>query len=91
MGSGSWGTAFAMVLSDAGQQVSMWARRSEVVDAINHEHRNPDYFPDIELPDSVAANTDPHAAMDGAEFVVMAVPRRPCAPTCRRGRCLRTR
>ena len=74
MGSGSWGTAFALVLSDAGQQVSMWARRSEVADLINAEHRNRDYFPDIELPDSIVANTDPHAAMDGAEFVVMAVP-----------------
>ena len=59
MGSGSWGTAFTMVLSDAGQQVSIWARRSEVADGINHEHRNPDYFPDIELPASVVANTDP--------------------------------
>ena len=66
MGSGSWGTAFALVLSDAGQQVSMWARRPEVADAITHGHRNPDYFPDIELPDSVVAVTDPHAAMDGA-------------------------
>ena len=74
MGSGSWGTAFALVLSDAGQQVSMWARRNEVADLINSEHRNRDYFPDIELPDSIVANTDPHAAMDGAEFVVMAVP-----------------
>ena len=34
----------------------------------------PGLFPDIELPDSIVANTDPHAAMDGAEFVVMAVP-----------------
>ena len=74
MGSGSWGTAFSLVLSDAGQQVSMWARRKEVADLINSEHRNRDYFPDIELPDSIVANTDPHAAMAGAEFVVMAVP-----------------
>lgn len=74
MGSGSWGTAFAVVLSDAGQRVTMWARRAEVVDRINNEHRNSDYFPDLELPSNITASTDPQAAMDGAEFVVMGVP-----------------
>ena len=34
-GTGSWGTAFAAVLADAGTDVRMWGRRSEVVDAIN--------------------------------------------------------
>lgn len=74
MGSGSWGTAFTMVLTDAGQEVSMWARRDSVVAGINSEHRNPDYFADIDLAPSVVASTDPRAAMEGAEFVVMAVP-----------------
>ncbi|MFT4166506.1 MAG: NAD(P)H-dependent glycerol-3-phosphate dehydrogenase [Microlunatus sp.] len=74
MGSGSWGTAFSMVLSDAGQEVSMWARRDSVVAGINAEHRNPDYFADIDLAPTVVASTDPRAAMEGAEFVVMAVP-----------------
>ena len=74
MGSGSWGTAFSMVLSDAGQDVSMWARRESVVAGINGEHRNPDYFSDIDLAPSVVASTDPRAAMEAAEFVVMAVP-----------------
>ena len=74
MGSGSWGTAFTMVLGDAGQEVSMWARRDTVVAGINADHRNPDYFPDIALAESVVASTDPRVAMEGAEFVVMAVP-----------------
>ena len=74
MGSGSWGTAFTMVLTDAGQEVSMWARRDSVVAGINSEHRNPDYFADIDLAPSVVASTDPRVAMEGAEFVVMAVP-----------------
>ena len=28
MGSGNWGTAFAMILADAGCGVTMWARRA---------------------------------------------------------------
>ena len=74
MGSGSWGTAFALVLSDAGQSVTLWARRAELAEAINAEHRNVDYFPSVELPKSLVAVADPAEAMADAEFVVLAVP-----------------
>lgn len=74
MGSGSWGTAFAMTLCDAGNEVTIWARRAELADKINTEHRNVDYFPTIELSPSLVAVTDPAEAMAGAEFVVLAVP-----------------
>ena len=29
---GSWGTAFSLVLADAGNDVTLWARRDDVVD-----------------------------------------------------------
>ena len=74
MGSGSWGTAFALVLTDAQNQVTLWARRPELAERINAEHRNPDYFPTIALPPSLRAVSDPEQAMDGADFVVLAVP-----------------
>ncbi|MFF5717840.1 NAD(P)H-dependent glycerol-3-phosphate dehydrogenase [Streptomyces buecherae] len=73
-GAGSWGTAFAMVLADAGCEVTLWARRPEVVDAINTGHANPDYLPDATLPDTVRATTDPVVAARGAEFAVLTVP-----------------
>jgi glycerol-3-phosphate dehydrogenase (NAD(P)+) len=74
MGSGSWGTAFALVVSDAGNHVTLWARRPELADKINFEHRNPDYFPDLALPESLLAASDPQKAMNEADFVVLAVP-----------------
>jgi len=74
MGSGSWGTAFALVLSDAGNDVTLWARRPELAAAINAEHRNPDYFPTVELPPALRAVSDPDEAMVDAEFVVLGVP-----------------
>jgi glycerol-3-phosphate dehydrogenase (NAD(P)+) len=74
MGSGSWGTGFALVVSDAGNQVTLWARRRELADKINMEHRNPEYFPDLPLPASLKAVSDPAEAMIGADFVVLAVP-----------------
>jgi glycerol-3-phosphate dehydrogenase (NAD(P)+) len=74
MGSGSWGTAFALVLADAHNEVTLWARRPELAAVINAEHRNRDYFPSVELPATLRAVSDPAAAMDGADFVVLAVP-----------------
>ncbi|MFI0149832.1 NAD(P)H-dependent glycerol-3-phosphate dehydrogenase [Streptomyces lydicus] len=73
-GTGSWGTAFAMVLADAGCEVTLWGRRAALVDAVNNGRTNPDYLPGVELPASVRATTDPAEAARGAEFTVLAVP-----------------
>ncbi|GAA1115660.1 MULTISPECIES: NAD(P)H-dependent glycerol-3-phosphate dehydrogenase [Kitasatospora] len=73
-GTGSWGTAFAMVLADAGCDVVLWGRRKELVDAIDRTHENPDYLPGIALPARVRATTDAAEALAGADFAVLAVP-----------------
>jgi glycerol-3-phosphate dehydrogenase (NAD(P)+) len=74
LGAGSWGTAFAQVLCDAGTDAVLYARRPEVAAAINAGHLNADYMPDVVLPDVLAATADPAAALDGADLVVLAVP-----------------
>ncbi|HEX6246244.1 MAG TPA: NAD(P)H-dependent glycerol-3-phosphate dehydrogenase [Nocardioidaceae bacterium] len=74
MGAGSWGTAFSIVLADAGNDVTIWARRQDLCDAINERHENDDYLPGIELPETIKATHDPEVALEGAEFVVLAVP-----------------
>ena len=73
-GTGSWGTAFAMILADAGCEVSLWGRRQELVDAIDATHVNADYLPGVTLPDAVTATTDAAEALAGAEFAFLAVP-----------------
>jgi glycerol-3-phosphate dehydrogenase (NAD(P)+) len=74
MGAGSWGTAFAMICADAGAETVLWARRDQVADVVNAEHRNPDYLGDRELPQGVHATSDPEEALRGAEAVALAVP-----------------
>jgi glycerol-3-phosphate dehydrogenase (NAD(P)+) len=74
LGSGSWGTAFAKVLVDAGTETTIWARRPELSDAINAEHQNPDYLPGITLPEALRATADPVRALDGADLVVFVIP-----------------
>ncbi|MEU2868396.1 NAD(P)H-dependent glycerol-3-phosphate dehydrogenase [Streptomyces olivoreticuli] len=73
-GTGSWGTAFAMILADAGCEVTMWGRRESLVAEINTTRTNPDYLPGTELPAAVRATTDPAEAAAGADFTVLAVP-----------------
>jgi glycerol-3-phosphate dehydrogenase (NAD(P)+) len=73
LGAGSWGTAFAKVLADAGTDVTIWARRPEVAKALTTEHRNPFYLPGVQLP-AVAATHDHVEALHGADIVVLAVP-----------------
>ncbi|WP_405166020.1 NAD(P)-dependent glycerol-3-phosphate dehydrogenase [Nocardia sp. NBC_01499] len=73
MGAGSWGTAFAKVLADAGTEVTIWARRPEVAEILHTQHRNPSYLTDIPLP-PMAATHDPAVALDGADIVVLGVP-----------------
>ncbi|MBA3310775.1 MAG: NAD(P)-dependent glycerol-3-phosphate dehydrogenase [Nocardioidaceae bacterium] len=79
-GSGSWGTAFSLVLADAGNDVVMWARREELSDTINAKHENTDYFAGVTLPDRVSATHDPEEALAGASIVVLAVPSQSLRP-----------
>jgi glycerol-3-phosphate dehydrogenase (NAD(P)+) len=74
MGSGSWGTAFGMVLADAGSDVVIWGRDAAVVDDITLNHRNEAYHSGLLLPDRVTATTDAREALQGASIVVLAVP-----------------
>ncbi|MEU8502978.1 NAD(P)H-dependent glycerol-3-phosphate dehydrogenase [Streptomyces lavendulae] len=71
---GSWGTAVGKIMADAGTRVVMHARRAEIADAINTTHHNPGYFPDVELPHTVRATTDPATALEGADFLVLSIP-----------------
>lgn len=84
MGTGSWGTTFAMVLADAGAQVRLWGRRPELVAAITRDRVNPDYVPGVPLPEAVRATADAAEALDGADLVVLAIPSQVMRPTLMR-------
>ena len=74
LGAGSWGTAFAKILADAGREVTVWARRQPIADLIRAERGNPEYLPGVVLPQRVTATGDAAEAISGAELVVLAVP-----------------
>jgi glycerol-3-phosphate dehydrogenase (NAD(P)+) len=74
MGAGAWGSALAQVLADAGSPVTLWARRPEVADEINVDHRNRRYLGTAALPTEVRATAEPAKALVGATTVLLAVP-----------------
>ncbi|SCG57571.1 NAD(P)H-dependent glycerol-3-phosphate dehydrogenase [Micromonospora halophytica] len=74
LGAGSWGTAFAKILADAGRDVTIWARRESVAEAIRTHRHNPDYLTGTRLPERVTATGDAAKAIAGAEVVVLSVP-----------------
>ena len=74
LGAGSWGTAFAQIAADAGNEVSIWGRSSKTVEEINTDHHNFKFHPDNMLPKSITASTDAQKILKDADVVVLAIP-----------------
>jgi glycerol-3-phosphate dehydrogenase (NAD(P)+) len=75
IGAGSWGTATASLVSAKNQgETVLWARRAELAETINLYHENPEYLPELELPESLVATDVIEEAVVGAGVVIMAVP-----------------
>lgn len=74
VGSGSWGTALAVLLGKKGYPVTLWARRPELARAIEQERENSQYLPGVKLPETVVATSEVGQALAGCEAVVLAIP-----------------
>jgi glycerol-3-phosphate dehydrogenase (NAD(P)+) len=75
IGAGSWGTATASLAAQKEDlDVMLWARRDELAETINLYHQNPEYLPDLDLPEALTATSDLEEVLSGAEVVVMGVP-----------------
>lgn len=74
IGAGSWGTALANVLAGNGHNVGLWARKPEVVNTINAEHRNPRYLSDVALSENIVATLSYKDALLYARAAVIVTP-----------------
>ncbi|HEX6215604.1 MAG TPA: 2-dehydropantoate 2-reductase N-terminal domain-containing protein, partial [Vicinamibacterales bacterium] len=74
LGSGSWGTALAVHLARTGHDVRLWARDRALAATMASQRANSTYLPGIELPAALMPTSELASALDGAAFVVMAVP-----------------
>ena len=74
LGAGNWGTTLADLIAANGHTVKLWTREPEQRDEINARHTNERAVPGLRLPEAVAATSDLHEAVRGAEIVLLVVP-----------------
>ena len=74
LGSGSWGTALAFHLANAGHDVRLWGRNADLIDEMKARRANAVYLPDIVLPRGVAPTASLEEALQRADIVLAALP-----------------
>lgn len=74
IGGGAWGTALACVTRRAGAQAILWARETEVVEAINAGRGNTVFLPNVELEPGITATMDIAGAVDGIDAALLVAP-----------------
>ena len=84
LGAGSWGTALAVLLAEAGHAVTLWARREEAAERIRRERHNPSYLPDVAIPEDVRVTADLEASVEGADLWLVATPSQSVREVARR-------
>ena len=71
-GAGSWGSALAIVLANAGHQVALIGRHSDEMELMRAHRENARYLPGVVLPPGVSPTTD--LELLNADLVVFSVP-----------------
>ena len=74
VGTTSWGTTLGILLARRGVPVTLLARAAEEAETLNRDRENRRLLPGARFPESLSAEVDPAAALDGADLVVLATP-----------------
>ena len=74
LGTGSWGTALAFHLANAGHNVRLWGRNPELIREMTLRRTNAVYLPDIVLPPGVAPTASLEEGLHRSDIVVAALP-----------------
>jgi glycerol-3-phosphate dehydrogenase (NAD(P)+) len=73
VGGGAWGTALAQVAAAGGEEVVLWAREPEVVEAINRDRENAIFLKGVRLAETIRATAD-LADLGGCEAFLIVAP-----------------
>lgn len=73
IGSGTWGTAIAVLLNNNGHQVDLWSAIPAEIEEMKEtlKHKN---LPEITLPEEICYTADLESAMNDKEILVLSVP-----------------
>jgi glycerol-3-phosphate dehydrogenase (NAD(P)+) len=75
LGSGSWGTALAKILTDNAQTIRWWNRSETAIQFIQTRHHNPQYLSSAYLDTSkMILTTDPAEVIRNCDCIIIAIP-----------------
>ena len=74
IGGGAWGTALATAACRAKCSTKLYARETEIVDAINAGEGNPVFLPNVSLSKDIRATADLNDAVKDADALLIVVP-----------------
>ena len=74
IGAGSWGIALAKVLHSNGHEVTVWSIVEAEIAMLKEKYEHVDKLPGVKLPEDMVFTTDLKAAIDGMDYLILAVP-----------------
>lgn len=74
IGAGSWGTALAWLLTNNGNEVTVWSVIEEEIRMLQKDREQKDKLPGVILQDNMEFTTDLEQAIKGKDLLVLAVP-----------------
>ena len=74
IGAGSWGTALAVLLHDNGHSVTVWSIDESEVKMLDEKREHLLKLPGVKLPGDMVFTGDLEKAIQGKDFLVLAVP-----------------
>jgi glycerol-3-phosphate dehydrogenase (NAD(P)+) len=75
LGSGSWGTALAKILTDNGQTIHWWNRSEAAIQQFRQRHHNPQYLTSARFDiNKLVLSTDPAEVIRQSDVIVIAIP-----------------
>jgi glycerol-3-phosphate dehydrogenase (NAD(P)+) len=74
IGAGSWGTTLSKLLSEKGNDVTVWSYTEGPCNDINEIKENRDFLPGIKLPDNLTADRDLISTCSGKDLILSISP-----------------
>jgi len=75
LGSGSWGTALAKILTDNGQTINWWNRSETAIEQFKLRHHNPQYLQSARFDiNKLVLTSNVEEVIDNSDIIVIAIP-----------------
>lgn len=74
VGSGSWGTALAIVLASRFERIRLWVFEADLAERMAHSRENDVYLPGFQIPTNIVINHELAFCVEGADTVLSVVP-----------------